>query len=243
MKKFIEWHKLQIGKVKNFLRIDNYQTLWLSWAKGFIMGIILMMLLSGCYVSTGTSSYNDPNYETVYTTYDEIYYWDGNVYYGYYAGYYYYYGTPHYHPWWHYYLHRPSFNYHINTHIHIHCDNGHYVYGHRGNKFNNKKGGKFKPNRVKIKTNHINSKTNPKVNTTVKPNNKIKINKNNITNHPISTPPIKNNTNKNNTNKTNINKSNKSNKVKINRSNSNKSSKPTFNNKNTNRNKNSRKPR
>ena len=30
-KKFIRWHKLTIGKIQNFMMINDYETLWLSW--------------------------------------------------------------------------------------------------------------------------------------------------------------------------------------------------------------------
>ena len=56
MERFIRWHKLTIGKAQNLLRINDYETLWLSWLKGLIMGIILMSLLSGCYIYEGTTS-------------------------------------------------------------------------------------------------------------------------------------------------------------------------------------------
>jgi len=47
MKKIINWHK---GIMKNYMKklnIEMYGLAWLSWGKGIIMGIILMMLI-GC---------------------------------------------------------------------------------------------------------------------------------------------------------------------------------------------------
>ena len=43
-KKITDWHKLKIGKLQNFLMINDYETLWLTWIKGLIMGIVLMSL-------------------------------------------------------------------------------------------------------------------------------------------------------------------------------------------------------
>ena len=92
---FIKWHKLMIGKVQSFLRIGNYESLWLSWLKGLIMGIIIMSLFSGCYIYD-SAYYSDPNYDNEYAYQNEtIHYWNNNVYYGYYQGFYYYYGQPH----------------------------------------------------------------------------------------------------------------------------------------------------
>ena len=68
--------------------------------KGLLLGIILTMFLSGCYVYTD-AYYSDPIYEPYYGTVNHnLYYWNNNVYYGYYSGFYYYYGIPHYYPWW-----------------------------------------------------------------------------------------------------------------------------------------------
>ena len=72
MEKFIRWHKLTIGKMQNLLRINDYETLWLSWLKGLVMGIIIMSLLSGCYIyETSTTPYyqNTTYYEDNDLTY------------------------------------------------------------------------------------------------------------------------------------------------------------------------------
>ena len=238
MKKIIEWHKNYAEKMLEKLGLNSYQGMWLSWFKGVIMGIILMVLLSGCYVVSEGTYYSDPNYKPYYTNAQhDIYYWGDNIYYGYYSGFYYYYGVPHYHPWWHYYIHQPAFNHHTHSHIYVHCDKGNYVYGHRGNRFNNEKGGDYKPNKVRVKTNKINVNTNPihngnKTNVKINTNTRVKITPN--TNTKVKTNINYTRPNKTNTNKTNINKSNRNN-----------STKPTYNKKN-NSNKsrtNSKKPR
>ena len=59
MEKFIKWHKEFANKFMKKTGMDSYQLAWFSWAKGFIMGIVLMMLLSNCgatyyHVGTGT---------------------------------------------------------------------------------------------------------------------------------------------------------------------------------------------
>ena len=59
MEKFIKWHKEFANKFMKRTGMDSYQLAWFSWAKGFIMGIVLMMLLSNCgstyyHVGTGT---------------------------------------------------------------------------------------------------------------------------------------------------------------------------------------------
>ena len=95
------------------------------------------------------------------------------------------------------------YHYHLHTHVHVHCDNGYYVYGHRGKKFNNRNGGNFMteikrkrkfdktnvfPHRWKSSNSTKNNKINynkPNYNINIKPNkpnkpnnNKIKVNNN-----------------------------------------------------------------
>ena len=60
MKKLITWHKEFANNFMKKTGIDSYQLAWFSWAKGFIMGIILMMLLSGCSMLFNPDKYN-PN--------------------------------------------------------------------------------------------------------------------------------------------------------------------------------------
>ena len=146
MEKFIRWHKLKIGKMQNFLRIDNYGSLWLSWFKGLVMGIILMSLLSGCYIYEGTT-YTDPNYNTGYyqpntlTYYQtnyvpsiDLYYWNDLPYWGYNGGWYYYYGYRHMYPWWYYYHYRPAYYYSQHTHVYCHIGPRNYVVRPKNNK-------------------------------------------------------------------------------------------------------------
>jgi len=44
MKKFINWHKRRTNKFMNKKGINSYQLAWISWLKGLITGIVLMML-------------------------------------------------------------------------------------------------------------------------------------------------------------------------------------------------------
>ena len=138
--------------------------LWLFFS------LIASVFLSGCYVA----SYDPgPIYEDhPHTT--EVYYNDIDVYFGYYSGFYYYYGIPHYYPWWYYYQFIPPYHYHTHTHIHVHCDNGHYVYGHRGPTVNNNIAKDFRPT-IKVKNNKDKSFVFP---TDWKSNNSTRINKN-----------------------------------------------------------------
>ncbi len=144
----------------------------------------------------------------------QIYYYNDLPYWGFYNDYYYYYGTPHMYPWWYYYTLMPVYTYSVHTHVSIHCNNGYYVNKPRGPKFNNNKGGTYKPTNTVVKSNRTNirtiktnpNRTNIKVNTT-KTNVKVNTNRTNVK------------TNRNNikvnTNKTNVNRNN--NKSKVNR--------------------------
>ena len=55
---FIKWHKSQIKNVQKYLNINEYQTLWISWAKGLVIGMLFMALLSGCS-NKGTQTFNE----------------------------------------------------------------------------------------------------------------------------------------------------------------------------------------
>jgi len=95
--------------------------------------LVLVLFLSSCALTTYTV---DPIYEDhPHTT--EVYYYGVDVYFGYHSGFYYYYGVPHFYPWWYYYQFIPPYNFYTHTHIYVQCDNGYYVYGHRGPKFHN----------------------------------------------------------------------------------------------------------
>lgn len=246
MEKFIRWHKLMIGKIQNFLRIDNYGSLWLSWLKGLIMGIILMSLLSGCYIYEGTT-YTDPNYNTGYyqpntlTYYQnnyvptiDLYYWNNLPYWGYYDGWYYYYGYRHSYPWWYYYQYSPAYYYSVQTHVYCYLGHKNYVVRPKSNRRHdneqyrtydvehvNTTGAVVKNNSNAPIKYQNNSRTN-NINTNTK------LNRTNNTN-------IYNRSNEiylnQNNNKTNINRSNNSNnkvntnRTKTNRTNSNRSNK------------------
>ena len=152
----------------------------------------------------------DPTYEDHPHTTEVYWYTDyelgGTPYFGYWDNFYYYYGGPHFYPWWYYYQFIPPHHYYTHTHIHVHCDNGHYVYGHRGPLFHNigpdcpNNQGRFVPT-IKPKNNKDKSFVFPK---DWKSNNSTRINKQNN---------FKYNTNKVNYNRTfNINQSSNTNK-------------------------------
>ncbi len=113
-----------------------------------IIGLLMSFLLGSCSL---TNYVYDPVYED-HPHSTEVYYNGVDVYWGYYTGFYYYYGIPHYYPWWYYYQFIPPYHYHTHTHIHVHCDNGHYVYGHRGPTLNNNVAKDFRPT-IKVKNN------------------------------------------------------------------------------------------
>jgi hypothetical protein len=174
MKKFIKWHKLIIGRMQVALRIDNYGSLWLSWIKGFAMGIILMMLLSGCL---GTYYLTDAEYSDMRESHASVTYYDNQIYWGWHSGYYYYYGTPHYYPWYYYYNSCPPSHYTHTTHV---------IITRPVNKPTHR------PNRPKVNTHRPNIRTNS--NTKVKTNTRVTITPNRNT---------KVKTNRTNTNRSN----------------------------------------
>ena len=95
--------------------------------------LFILLFLNSC---TLTQYAYDPIYEDhPHTT--EVYYNGIDIYFGYYSGFYYYYGVPHFYPWWYYYQFIPPYYFHTHTHVYVQCDNGYYVYGHRGPLFHN----------------------------------------------------------------------------------------------------------
>ena len=164
----------------------------------------ILLFLSSCSLTQYTY---DPIYKDHPHTTEVYWYTDyelgGTPYYGYWGNFYYYYGVPHYYPWWYYYQFIPPHHYHTHSHIHVHCDNGYYVYGHRGPLFHNigpncsTNQGRFVPT-IKPKNNKDKSFVFP---TDWKSSNSTRINKqNNKVNY---------NTNKINYNRTfNLNNSN-----------------------------------
>ena len=178
MKKFIKWHKLIIGRVQVALRIDNYETLWLSWVKGLTMGIILMMLLSGCL---GTYYLTDSEYSDAREEHSSLTYYDSKLYWGWNEGFYYYYGTPHYYPWYYYYNSCPPSHYTHTTHVIITRPVNrptHRPNTHRPNIRTNKNTKVIiTPNRnTRVKTNTNYTRPN---NNRVKTNTKVKTNRSN----------------------------------------------------------------
>jgi len=57
MKNFISWHKEFTNRFMIMTGMDSYQLAWFSWLKGFIMGILIMLLFS-CGVPKNTTSHN-----------------------------------------------------------------------------------------------------------------------------------------------------------------------------------------
>ena len=128
----------------------------------YISLILITFIVSGCYVAY------DPIYDTKRVWVNEYVYEDhphttevywytdyelgGTPYFGYWDSFYYYYGVPHFYPWWYYYQFIPPYHYYSHSHIHVHCNNGHYVYGHRGPTINNNVAKDFTPT-IKIKNN------------------------------------------------------------------------------------------
>ena len=169
--------------------------------------LLLLLLLCSCTLTQYTV---DPIYEDhPHTT--EVYYNGVDIYFGYYSGFYYYYGIPHYYPWWYYYQFIPPYHYYTHSHIHVHCDNGHYVYGHRGPTLNNNIAKDFRPT-IKVKNNKDKSFVFPrdwkssnstKIN---KQNNKVNYNINKINYNRTFNTSFKNNKNKGNNGSTRPNK-------------------------------------
>jgi len=194
--------------------------------------LIVLSLLPSCTLTQYTPDlyiYEDHPHST------EVYYrgsYDepncaGWPYWGFYEGLYYYYGIPHFYPWWYYYQFIPPHYYNINTHIHIHCDFGYYVYGHRGPTLNNNVAKDFTPT-IKVRNNKDKSFVFPR---DWKSSNSTRINKQSNTNkidynrifniNPETNikpnnnrPKYNNNTNKGNNGSTRTNKTNTSRKPK-----------------------------
>jgi len=171
--------------------------------------LFLLLFLSSC--SLTSTYYVDPIYEDHPHTV-EVYYYGADIYFGYHSGFYYYYGVPHFYPWWYYYQFIPPYNFYTHTHVHVHCDNGHYVYGHRGPTLNNNVVKDFTPT-IKVKNNKDKSFIFPR---DWKSSNSTRINKqNNIKyniNRPSNNKPIINNNKPIINNKSNNNRPNRNNK-------------------------------
>ena len=185
----------------------------------------LLLFLSSCSLTHYTY---DPIYEDHPHTTEVYWYTDyelgGIPYFGYWDNFYYYYGVPHFYPWWYYYQFIPPYHYYTHSHIHVHCNNGHYVYGHRGPTINNNVAKDFTPT-IKVKNNKDKSIVFPR---DWKSSNSTRTNKQNEVKYNFNKTDYNRtfNFNNSNVNKTN-NKShnirnsnqNRSNNTKINRSN------------------------
>ena len=194
--------KIDYTQPKNITRIVLLAALFLA----------IILSLSSC---SGTYYIVDDPYDNHST---EIYYHDDLPYWGFYNNYYYYYGKPHLYPWWYYYTLMPHNTYSVHTHVSIYCNNGYYVSKPRGPKYNNNRGGTYKPtNTVVVKPNRNSvrpvrtnvNRTNIRVNTNKTNINRTNINRNNIR--------VKTNKTNIRTNKTNIKVNTNRNNVKTNK--------------------------
>ena len=201
--------------MENLSKKIGYLIVIIFW----LTALTMLTVMTGCYVTSYTP---DPIYEDrPHST--ELYYNGLDLYFGFDSGFYYYYGIPHFYPWWYYYQFIPPYHYHTHSHVHVHCDNGHYVYGHRGPTLNNNVAKDFTPT-IKVRNNKDKSFVFPR---DWKSSNSTRINKQND---------IKYNINKTNYNRTfNINQSS-NNKPVINNNKPNRNNKSNRNN-NSNRNK------
>ena len=157
--------------------------------------LFILLFLSSCSL---TSYYVDPIYEDhPHTT--EVYFYGTDIYFGYHSGFYYYYGVPHFYPWWYYYQYIPPHHYYAQWHVHVQCDEGNYVYSHRGPTINNNIVKDFTPT-VKLNNNKDKSFVFPR---DWKSNNSTRINKQNYNINKINYNRTFNTSYKNNQNKGN----------------------------------------
>tara|TARA_B100001094_G_C18187420_1_gene804769 strand:- start:2432 stop:3058 length:627 start_codon:yes stop_codon:yes gene_type:complete len=190
--------------MENMSKKIGYVIVMIFW----LVTLTILSVMTGCYVTSYTP---DPIYEDHPHTTEVYWYTDyelgGTPYFGYWDSFYYYYGIPHFYPWWYYYQFIPPYHYYTHSHIHIHCDNGHYVYGHRGPTLNNNIAKDFTPT-IKIKNNKDKSFVFPR---DWKSSNSTRINKHNNINKTFDYGNFNKNNNKRNNN-INFNKNNKINK-------------------------------
>jgi hypothetical protein len=45
IRKFFEWHEQRIFAFQKALRLDDYHMMWLSFFKGLIFGLVIILLL------------------------------------------------------------------------------------------------------------------------------------------------------------------------------------------------------
>jgi len=191
--------------MENLSKKIGYLIVIIFW----LTALTMLTVMTGCYVTSYTP---DPIYEDrPHST--ELYYNGLDLYFGFDSGFYYYYGIPHFYPWWYYYQFIPPYHYHIHSHVHVHCDNGHYVYGHRGPTLNNNVAKDFTPT-IKVRNNKDKSFVFPR---DWKSSNSTRINKQNY-NRTFNIHQSSNNKPVINNNKPIINKNNniKNQNIKIN---------------------------
>jgi len=186
----------------------------------WLVTLTMLTIMTGCYVTSYTPNpvYEDhPHTTEIYWATDyEI---GGSPYFGYWDDFWYYYGVPHFYPWWYYYQYIPPHYYYAQWHVHIQCNQGNYVYGHRGPTINNNVVKDFIPT-IKIRNNKDKSFVFPR---DWKSSNSTRLNKQSNTNKidynrifninpQTNIRPINNNKPNKNNNKSN-NRSNKTNQT------------------------------
>jgi len=186
----------------------------------WLVTLTMLTVMTGCYVTSYTPNpvYEDhPHTTEIYWATDyEI---GGSPYFGYWDDFWYYYGVPHFYPWWYYYQYIPPHYYYAQWHVHIQCNQGNYVYGHRGPTINNNVVKDFIPT-IKIRNNKDKSFVFPR---DWKSSNSTRLNKQSNTNKidynrifninpQTNIRPINNNKPNKNNNKSN-NRSNKTNQT------------------------------
>ena len=122
--------------MENLSKKIGYLIVIIFW----LVTLTMLTVMTGCHITSYTPDpiYEDPPHPTEVYWYTD-YELGGTPYFGYWNNFYYYYGVPHLYPWWYYYVHIPPFHYYAQWHVYVHCDEGNYVYGHRGPKFKNRK--------------------------------------------------------------------------------------------------------
>ena len=143
--------------MQNILRIDSYQTFWLVFLKGLLIGYVICAL-SSC---NGTYYLTDAEYIDAREDHASITYYNSQIYWGWNNGYYYYYGIPHYYPWTYYYNTCPPSHHTTSTHIVISRPVNRPT--HRPNRPTHRPTIKTNSNRNIIKTNVKTNRTNKKV--------------------------------------------------------------------------------
>ena len=45
IRKFLAWHEARVFAFQKALRLDDYHMIWLSFVKGLVFGMVLLLLL------------------------------------------------------------------------------------------------------------------------------------------------------------------------------------------------------